>query len=61
MFHLRSAAWLLLLVTAAAIVLSVLYLILARIFTKVIMHVTLVLTILLNMYVRTLAEIGCET
>jgi len=44
----RSAAWLLLLVSGAAIVLSALYLVLARAFTKVIMHVTLVLTILLN-------------
>jgi len=44
----KSALWLLLLVSAAAVVLSVLYLILARAFTKMIMHVTLILTILLN-------------
>lgn len=49
--QLRSAAFLLLLVSAAAVVLSVLYLMLARTFTRVIMHVTLVLTILLNVYV----------
>ena len=45
----RSTVWLLLFVSAAAILLSVLYLILARTFTRVIMHITLVLTILLNM------------
>lgn len=45
----RSTVYLLLLVTAAAILLSVVYLLLTRMFTKIIMHITLVLTILLNM------------
>lgn len=44
----RSAVYLLLLVTAAAVLLSSLYLMLTRAFTKIIMHITLVLTILLN-------------
>jgi len=44
----RSTAWLLLFITAAAIVLSTLYLILTRAFTSAIMHITLVLTIALN-------------
>jgi len=44
----RSTVYLLLLVTAAAILLSVVYLLLTRMFTKIIMHITLVLTILLN-------------
>jgi hypothetical protein len=43
--------YLLLFVTAAAMVLSVLYLVLARSFTRMIMHITLVLAILLNMCV----------
>jgi len=47
----RHTVYLLLLVTAAAILLSILYLILTRLFTKVIMHITLVLSILLNMSV----------
>ena len=46
----RSTLYLLLLVTAAAMLLSVMYLLLTRMFTKIIMHITLVLTILLNMY-----------
>ncbi|XP_006461087.1 hypothetical protein AGABI2DRAFT_192625 [Agaricus bisporus var. bisporus H97] len=44
----RSAVYLLLLITAAAVLLSATYLILARAFTKALMHVTLVLSILLN-------------
>ncbi|KAF8161084.1 plasma-membrane choline transporter-domain-containing protein [Crassisporium funariophilum] len=44
----RSTVYLLLLVTAAAVLLSVAYLMLTRLFTKAIMHVTLILTILLN-------------
>jgi len=42
---------LLLLITAAATLLSVGYLLLTRMFTKMIMHITLVLTIILNMSV----------
>ncbi|KAF9452389.1 integral to plasma membrane protein [Macrolepiota fuliginosa MF-IS2] len=44
----RSAVYLLLLITAAAVLLSAIYLMLARAFTRVLMHVTLVLSILLN-------------
>lgn len=44
----RSTAFLLLFITAAAIVLSVLYLFLTRMFTHAIMHITLILTIALN-------------
>ena len=44
-------AILLLFVAAAGLVLASLYLILTRAFTKAILHITLVLTILLNMYV----------
>ncbi|KAF8973281.1 plasma-membrane choline transporter-domain-containing protein [Flammula alnicola] len=44
----RSTVYLLLLVTAAAILLSVAYLMLTRMFTKIIMHITLILTIALN-------------
>ncbi|KAJ7594027.1 plasma-membrane choline transporter-domain-containing protein [Mycena floridula] len=44
----RSTVYLLLLVTAASLLLSAVYLILVRAFTKAIMHVTLVLSILLN-------------
>jgi len=44
----RSTVYLLLLVTAAAILFSVAYLMLARMFTKIIMHITLILTIALN-------------
>ena len=47
----RHTAILLLFVTGAALILSTIYLILTRIFTKAIMHITLILTILLNMYV----------
>ena len=47
----RSTAYLLLLITAAAVLLSVGYLLLTRMFTKIIMHITLVLTIVLNMSV----------
>jgi hypothetical protein len=47
----RSALYLLLLVTAAAVILSAAYLMLARVFTRIVMHVTLVLSILLNVYV----------
>ncbi|KDR75905.1 hypothetical protein GALMADRAFT_248683 [Galerina marginata CBS 339.88] len=43
-----STVYLLLLVTAAAILLSAVYLILTRMFTKIIMHITLILTIALN-------------
>ena len=48
----RHIVYLLLLVTAAAFLLSTVYLMLTRAFTKVIMHVTLILSICLNMYVR---------
>jgi len=44
----RSTAYLLLLITAAAVLLSVVYLMLIRAFTRAIMHITLVLTIALN-------------
>ncbi|KAF9531624.1 plasma-membrane choline transporter-domain-containing protein [Crepidotus variabilis] len=44
----KSTVWLLLLITAASILLSVLYLMVARIFTRALMHITLILTILLN-------------
>ncbi|KAG1799715.1 plasma-membrane choline transporter-domain-containing protein [Suillus plorans] len=44
----RHTAYLLLFVTAAALVLSIAYLILARIFTRALMHITLVLSIILN-------------
>ncbi|KAJ7680327.1 plasma-membrane choline transporter-domain-containing protein [Mycena polygramma] len=44
----QSTVYLLLLVTAAALVLSTIYLMLVRAFTKVIMHITLILSILLN-------------
>jgi hypothetical protein len=47
----QSTVYLLLLVTAAALLLSTIYLMLVRAFTKVIMHVTLVLSIILNMCV----------
>ncbi|KAF8070149.1 plasma-membrane choline transporter-domain-containing protein [Lyophyllum atratum] len=44
----RSTVYLLLLVTAAALLLSTAYLMLTRAFTRMIMHITLVLSILLN-------------
>ncbi|TFK20956.1 DUF580-domain-containing protein [Coprinopsis marcescibilis] len=44
----RSTVYLLLLVTATAVLLSSAYLMLTRMFTKSIMHITLVLTIILN-------------
>ncbi|KAF9049737.1 plasma-membrane choline transporter-domain-containing protein [Panaeolus papilionaceus] len=44
----RAAVYLLLLVSAAAILLSVAYLLLTRAFTRTIMHITLILTIALN-------------
>ncbi|KAJ7262170.1 plasma-membrane choline transporter-domain-containing protein [Mycena haematopus] len=44
----QSTVYLLLLVTAAALLLSTIYLILVRTFTKAIMHITLILNILLN-------------
>ena len=44
--------YLLLFITAAALVLSTIYLILTRFFTRFIMHFTLILSIALNMYVR---------
>ncbi|KIK67433.1 hypothetical protein GYMLUDRAFT_37557 [Collybiopsis luxurians FD-317 M1] len=44
----RSTAYLLLLVTAAAVLLSAIYLMLTRAFTKIIMHITLLLSIALN-------------
>ncbi|KAJ7218063.1 plasma-membrane choline transporter-domain-containing protein [Mycena pura] len=47
----QSTVYLLLLVAAAAMLLSSVYLILVRAFTKVIMHITLILSILLNMCV----------
>ncbi|KIY53121.1 integral to plasma membrane protein [Fistulina hepatica ATCC 64428] len=43
-----STAYLLLLVTAAALVLSISYLMLTRMFTRLIMHITLILSIVLN-------------
>lgn len=48
----RHTAYLLLFVTAAALVLSIAYLMLARIFTRALMHITLVLSIILNMQAR---------
>ena len=45
----RHTVYLLLFVAAAAVLLSTVYLMLARIFTKAIMHITLILSILLNM------------
>jgi hypothetical protein len=47
----QSTVYLLLLVTAVALLLSTIYLMLVRAFTKVIMHITLILNILLNMCV----------
>ncbi|KAJ4487395.1 plasma-membrane choline transporter-domain-containing protein [Lentinula edodes] len=44
----KSTVYLLLLVTAAAVLLSVVYLMLTRAFTRVIMHITLLLSIALN-------------
>ncbi|KAK2463281.1 hypothetical protein APHAL10511_004936 [Amanita phalloides] len=44
----RSAVYLLLFIAAAAVLLSALYLMLARAFTRLIMHITLILSILLN-------------
>ncbi|TFK75448.1 DUF580-domain-containing protein [Pluteus cervinus] len=44
----EDTIFLLLLVTAAALLLSIAYMILTRIFTRAVMHVTLVLSILLN-------------
>ncbi|KAJ7170550.1 plasma-membrane choline transporter-domain-containing protein [Mycena crocata] len=44
----QSTVYLLLLVTAAAVVLSTIYLMLVRAFTKIIMHITLILSIILN-------------
>ncbi|KAJ3757933.1 plasma-membrane choline transporter-domain-containing protein [Lentinula raphanica] len=44
----RSTVYLLLLVTAAAVLLSAVYLMLTRAFTRIIMHVTLILSIALN-------------
>ncbi|KAF8200821.1 plasma-membrane choline transporter-domain-containing protein [Pholiota molesta] len=44
----RSTVYLLLLVTAVAILLSTVYLMLTRAFTKIIMHITLILSIALN-------------
>ncbi|KAH6913822.1 integral to plasma membrane protein [Coprinopsis sp. MPI-PUGE-AT-0042] len=44
----RHTVYLLLLVTAVAVLLSAIYLMLTRAFTRIIMHITLVLTILLN-------------
>ena len=46
-----ETVYLLLFVTGAALLLSTIYLILTRMFTKAIMHITLVLSILLNMCV----------
>ena len=48
---------LLLFVTGAALILSTIYLILTRAFTRAIMHITLILSILLNMYVRTISQL----
>lgn len=47
----RSTVYFLLLITAAAVLLSAMYLMLARAFTKILMHLTLILSILLNVYV----------
>lgn len=44
----KSTVWLLLLVTAAALLISSTYLMLTRAFTRAIMHITLILSILLN-------------
>ena len=46
----RSAVYLLLFIAAAAVLLSSIYLMLTRTFTRLIMHITLILSILLNMY-----------
>lgn len=56
----RSTVYLLLLITAVAVFFSVFYLILTRMFTKIIMHITLVLTILLNMYTLSFVSIPRE-
>ena len=48
---------LLLFVTGAALILSTIYLILTRAFTRAIMHITLILSILLNMYVRIIFQL----
>lgn len=45
----RHTLYLLLFVTAAALVLSTAYLLLVRMFTRMIMHITLILSIALNM------------
>jgi hypothetical protein len=47
----RHTVYLLLMVTAAAILLSTIYLILTRAFTRIIMHITLILSIALNVCV----------
>ncbi|KAF8234031.1 DUF580-domain-containing protein [Tricholoma matsutake] len=44
----QSTVYLLLLVTAAAVLLSTIYLMLTRMFTRLIMHITLILSIMLN-------------
>lgn len=54
----RHTAILLLFVTGAALILSTIYLILTRIFTKAIMHITLILSILLNVYVQMLLKLN---
>ncbi|KAJ7096318.1 plasma-membrane choline transporter-domain-containing protein [Mycena epipterygia] len=47
----KSTVYLLLLVTAAALLLSTIYLMIVRAFTKIVMHITLILSILLNIAV----------
>ncbi|KAF8625430.1 hypothetical protein AX15_005390 [Amanita polypyramis BW_CC] len=49
----RSALYLLLFIAAAAVLLSAIYLMLTRAFTRLIMHITLVLSILLNIGICT--------
>ncbi|OJA18624.1 hypothetical protein AZE42_01778 [Rhizopogon vesiculosus] len=55
----RHTIYLLLFVTAAGLVLSLSYLMLARMFTRALMHITLVLSIILNMQVHPAAQIPC--
>lgn len=53
----RSTVYLLLLVTAAGLLISTFYLILTRFFTRAIMHITLILSILLNVCVNTYSSV----
>ncbi len=55
----RHTAFLLLLVTGAALVFSVVQFMLTRMYTRAIMHITLILSIALNMYVDLSPIIRC--